>query len=238
MKYEIKLYYYHDLDLVMLHKSGAISIRKAAAMALDAYARGDVSFCICPGEPRRELRNHKSYRIMVELDDDSPAGEMVAGIKEGYRNNFTKMVIRKYLSGEMPLEFLSGAGEIGFDKASTAFLKGKKPVHTWKSAPKPARQRLKPENGEIKQADGYAGEDIPQYGDGEETRPKAKLKLEPEPEPARERDYAGDPHGQTGPESSYINSAALREDPEEDDAGDSINEEELENTLLGMAPAF
>ena len=39
MKIRIRLYFYHDLDLVSLYREGRISISKSVKYALNAFAR-------------------------------------------------------------------------------------------------------------------------------------------------------------------------------------------------------
>lgn len=107
MRIEVRLYHFHDLDLVSLYRIGAVRFSKATVMALNAFARKEY-FRFAIGEPSKELRSRHVYRYFIVLKEgaDDPAIELLSEIAQGYRNNFIKMILRQYLCAPIPDVYL------------------------------------------------------------------------------------------------------------------------------------
>ena len=107
MRIEVRLYHFHDLDLVSLYRIGAVRFSKATIMALNAFARKEY-FRFAIGEPSKELRSRHVYRYFIVLKEgvDDPAIELLSEIAQGYRNNFIKTILRQYLCAPIPDVYL------------------------------------------------------------------------------------------------------------------------------------
>ena len=113
MRIEIKLYSYHDLDLVSLYKTGRIAFPETTRQVLNSYARKEV-YKVRPlplNENRAAKYPQKMYRKFyhsdVDLDskEDADAIRLMRTITDGYRNNFIKSVLRQYLCGIFTEEY-------------------------------------------------------------------------------------------------------------------------------------
>ena len=118
-KIEVKLYYYHDIDLVSIYRSADISFPDATKKALKAYAEGK-AFKIKVGE-KKEKRTHEIYKkcfhyyIALNEEKDKEIIELLNNITFGYRNNFIKTVLRHYLGCELSAEYLTNNDQAGRD---------------------------------------------------------------------------------------------------------------------------
>lgn len=112
MVLKVKLYNYHDLDLVCLYRYGQLDFRQAIRMVLNAYGR-QYYFRLSAGPPVLEKAIRNSYTILVPLDEkqDIDALQVIRRISLGYRNNFVKTVLRGYLGLYVPEDFLNSKSE-------------------------------------------------------------------------------------------------------------------------------
>ncbi len=105
----VRLYYFHDLDLVTLHRCGQISIGRSVIDALNAEAEGDIGYKIpITSGTERMLPKRERYEIRFSLDEKSKAGKLLSAVELGYRNSFIKMVLRKHLA-DLSYLYFSGA---------------------------------------------------------------------------------------------------------------------------------
>ena len=131
-KIEVKLYYYHDIDLVSIYRSADISFPDATKKALKAYAEGK-AFKIKVGE-KKEKRTHEIYKkcfhyyIALNEEKDKEIIELLNNITFGYRNNFIKTVLRHYLGCELSAEYLTNNDQAFLDRRAEILAAGKETV--------------------------------------------------------------------------------------------------------------
>ena len=110
MKIEVKLYSYHDMDLVSLYKSGRVAFPETTRQILNSYANKEVyKVKLLPVNKKREKKYpsdtyKKYYHYHINLDDnlDAKAISLLESITPGCRNNFIKVVLRQYICCEIP----------------------------------------------------------------------------------------------------------------------------------------
>lgn len=131
MKIEVKLYSYHDMDLVSLYKSGRIVFPETTKQVLNSYANKEVyKVKLLKVNPKREKKYpddtyKKYYRYYVLLDEtkDAAAIKLLEGITPGCRNNFIKVVLRQYICCEIPSGY-SVTGDTQLFKNMTMLFQG------------------------------------------------------------------------------------------------------------------
>ena len=113
MRIEIKLYSYHDLDLVSLYKTGRIAFPETTRQVLNSYARKEV-YKVRPlplnenraaKYPQKMYRKFYHYHVDLDNKEDADAIRLMRTITDGYRNNFIKSVLRQYLCGIFTEEY-------------------------------------------------------------------------------------------------------------------------------------
>ena len=140
MKIEVKLYHYHDLDLVCLYRSGRVGFTRAVRMVLNAYGNKEYfRFSLLPDDDMAKAR--PTYRFIVNLDEDmdKAAIEVLDKIEPGFRNNFIKTVLRQYMCAPIPKEYYIEGFSSYFDERTEGLCKGK----TKKLSPPPGKGRKK-----------------------------------------------------------------------------------------------
>lgn len=161
-KIEVKLYYYHDIDLVSIYRSADISFPDATKKALKAYAEGK-AFKIKVGE-KKEKRTHEIYKkcfhyyIALNEEKDKEIIELLNNITFGYRNNFIKTVLRHYLGCELSAEYLTNNDQAFLDRRAEILAAGKETVEV-KHAKKESEKAKEEESTLIPDAKGTAKED-------------------------------------------------------------------------------
>ena len=175
-KIEVKLYYYHDIDLVSIYRSADISFPDATKKALKAYAEGK-AFKIKVGE-KKEKRTHEIYKkcfhyyIALNEEKDKEIIELLNNITFGYRNNFIKTVLRHYLGCELSAEYLTNNDQAFLDRRAEILAAGKETVEV-KHAKKESEKAKEEESALIQGATEAAKED-------EKTEQKEERKEEQE----------------------------------------------------------
>ena len=114
MKIEVKLYFFHDLDLVSLYKAGRISFPETTRQILNAYARKEaykvklhpVNEKRLKKYPLESYRKFFHYHITLDAREDADAIALLKRITPGYRNNFIKSVLRQFIGCEFSPEYL------------------------------------------------------------------------------------------------------------------------------------
>lgn len=161
-KIEVKLYYYHDIDLVSIYRSADISFPDATKKALKAYAEGK-AFKIKVGE-KKEKRTHEIYKkcfhyyIALNEEKDKEIIELLNNITFGYRNNFIKTVLRHYLGCELSSEYLTNNDQAFLDRRAEILAAGKETVEV-KHAKKESEKVKENESALIPDAKEAAKED-------------------------------------------------------------------------------
>ena len=126
MRIEIKLYSYHDLDLVSLYKTGRIAFPETTRQVLNSYARKEV-YKVRPlplnenraaKYPQKMYRKFYHYHVDLESKEDADAIRLMRTITDGYRNNFIKSVLRQYLCGIFTEEYSKNGDARFFNEMS------------------------------------------------------------------------------------------------------------------------
>ena len=129
MKVEVKLYSYHDMDLVGLYKTGKVSFPETTRQVLNSYALGEVYKVklLHTNEkrlakyPKTSFRKYYHYHVMLDGKDDADAISLLHKITPGYRNNFIKVVLRQYLCGVFLEEYCTNGDTSFFNEMSRKF---------------------------------------------------------------------------------------------------------------------
>lgn len=129
MQIEVKMYYYHDLDLVSLYRNGCANFRVASKEALKAFTDGRIFRFTCSA-PCRNLKARPVYRFYIKLDESKDASiiQMLGRIQKGYRNSFIKMVLRLYLCAPVPPEYVLTDEDANYFTNLQAALQAGKPT--------------------------------------------------------------------------------------------------------------
>ena len=131
MRIEIKLYSYHDLDLVSLYKTGRIAFPETTRQVLNSYARKEV-YKVRPlplnenraaKYPQKMYRKFYHYHVDLDSKEDADAIRLMRTITDGYRNNFIKSVLRQYLCGIFTEEY-SKKGDARFFNEMSRRIQG------------------------------------------------------------------------------------------------------------------
>jgi len=103
LKIRIRLYHYHDLDLVSLYREGRISIPKAVKLTLNAFARKRyVRLETVDKKCEKIAKPVYMFNIILDEKKDKDAIDLLNKIDKGYRNNFIKQLLRVYLCFVLP----------------------------------------------------------------------------------------------------------------------------------------
>lgn len=129
MKIEVKLYSYHDMDLVGLYKTGKISFPETTRQILNSYANKEVYKVkvLKTNEerlakyPKDSFRKYYHYHVMLDKKSDADAIALLKKITPGYRNNFIKVVLRQYLCGVFLPEYFVDGDSGFFNEMSRRF---------------------------------------------------------------------------------------------------------------------
>lgn len=129
MKIEVKLYSYHDMDLVGLYKTGKISFPETTRQILNSYANKEVYKVkvLKTNEerlakyPKESFRKYYHYHVMLDKKMDAAAISLLKKITPGYRNNFIKVVLRQYLCGVFLPEYFVDGDSRFFNEMSRRF---------------------------------------------------------------------------------------------------------------------
>ena len=107
MRIEIKLYSYHDMDLVGLYKTGQVVFPETTRQVLNAYARKEVfrvrlqhvNYKRMAKYPDDSYRKYYHYYVTLNEKTDKDAIALLNKITPGCRNSFIKVILRQYLCG-------------------------------------------------------------------------------------------------------------------------------------------
>ena len=128
-KVEVKLYYYHDIDLISLYRSECVNFPDATKKALKAYAEGK-AYKIKVGE-KKEKRTHEIYKkcfhyyITLYEGKDDEIIDLLKNVSFGYRNNFIKTILRHYIGCELTAEYLVNEDQKYLDDRAQILAAGK-----------------------------------------------------------------------------------------------------------------
>lgn len=156
MTIEVKLYFFHDLDLCTLFRSNEVAFPETTREILNAYEEKRFFRVRLLNEEREMVNRHPSqgykkffrYRVMLDPQKDRSAITLLKRINDGYRNNFIKVILRQYLCAELPGEYLMN-GDRSYFKERSAILQGNR-----EDVRITAKKRRAPKNHQIKQQAG------------------------------------------------------------------------------------
>lgn len=108
LRYTIRLYRLHDLDLITFVETHEFNLIRAVYSSLSAFAKGDAFVIEIP--PRRIQKLPPLNRVYIKAltldsEQDKDAIEILAKIAPGYRNSFLKNLLRMYLCNPISEEF-------------------------------------------------------------------------------------------------------------------------------------
>ena len=129
MKIEVKLYSYHDMDLVSLYKTGRVSFPETTRQILNSYANKEaykvrlleVDEKRLTRYPSDSYRKYYHYHVVLDEKDDADAVGLLKRITPGYRNNFIKAILRQYLCGVFISDYSINGDSKFFDEMSRRF---------------------------------------------------------------------------------------------------------------------
>lgn len=182
--YTISMYKVHDLDLITYMMSYEFNIAHAAYCALKAFAKHDLFIIKTP--PRAPVTiqmddiKHVYRKTMTLYEDrDSEVIELLDMIKNGYKNNFIKNILRQYLCIPLTPSFLRDPQDMDvFSEYFHIFRDGKREaaagLKKGRSKDRKAREKKEKDLDQsfIKELEKYAR----QIG-GDVTDPKVQLEF-------------------------------------------------------------
>lgn len=126
---EVKLYTYHDLDLVSIYQAGQIDFMTATRQILNSYARKETYRVrlLEPNQKKEEkyagkpVRRYYHYYVNLSEEEDADAVRLINGIAPGYRNNFVKSLLRQYFCGFFTPAYSADGNTELFDEMSDLF---------------------------------------------------------------------------------------------------------------------
>lgn len=129
MKIEVKLYSYHDMDLVSLYKTGQVSFPETTRQILNSYANKEAykvrlletNIKRLSRYPSDSYRKYYHYHVVLDDKDDRDAVRLLKHITPGYRNNFIKAILRQYLCGAFIADYSIDGDTKFFDEMSRRF---------------------------------------------------------------------------------------------------------------------
>ena len=129
MKIEVKLYFFHDMDLITLYRTKNISFPEVTRQVMNAYAEKKAFRVLMTDRAEEKTydgyRKFMRYRLDLDAKRDMSAINLLNKIEYGYRNNFIKTILRQYLCAELPVEYLKDKDE-GYFRERSEILQGKR----------------------------------------------------------------------------------------------------------------
>jgi hypothetical protein len=119
MKFIMRLYRRHDMDLLLLHKTKGFSMQKAVKVALYMHLglidEGSIPYPAV-GEPLDKFFSSSQLHLTLSEDNDMDMAviKFIKDIPKGYRNSYCKNIVRYYL--ERPKQFMYSNNKIFFGK--------------------------------------------------------------------------------------------------------------------------
>lgn len=108
MKINVRLYRMHDYDLISLKYTKSICFSAMIKSILKSYAEGNLYNIEIPVPTQKNVKDLPYItQTQFKLDEikDKSVIDMLGNIKDGYRNNFIKNVIRLYLKTGCLVEY-------------------------------------------------------------------------------------------------------------------------------------
>lgn len=141
VRYTVRFYRQHDYDLLLFSIQNRCDLIRMLYKVLKAFSKGE-SFVVTTSEhPNKEMPEfRRAYTRALVLDDEKDADQiaLLSRIKEGYRNNFFRTLLRIYICFPAPTAFLvdeSTDRNFFENLVEQAFRKGRKPVKVGQDKP-------------------------------------------------------------------------------------------------------
>lgn len=201
MRIEIKLYSYHDMDLVGLYKTGQVVFPETTRQVLNAYARKEVfrvrlqhvNYKRMAKYPDDSYRKYYHYYVTLNEKTDKDAIALLNKITPGCRNSFIKVILRQYLCGVLLSAYSIDENPRLFREMASRFQGGRE----YRDIKEEKNRQKKKQNKFIKteaaQKTGTLQEDI----SGREDTPKEERQKPDRQTASAEENYTTDTAGTT-----------------------------------------
>ena len=201
MRIEIKLYSYHDMDLVGLYKTGQVVFPETTRQVLNAYARKEVfrvrlqhvNYKRMAKYPDDSYRKYYHYYVTLNEKTDKDAIALLNKITPGCRNSFIKVILRQYLCGVLLSAYSIDENPRLFREMASRFQGGRE----YRDIKEEKNRQKKKQNKFIKteeaQKTGTLQEDI----SGREDTPKEERQKPDRQTASAEENYTADTAGTT-----------------------------------------
>lgn len=150
VRYPIRLYTYHDLDLVTFTLTHDFDIRRAIYCALKAFSKGEAFLIQIPPAVRNVTKFQRYYTkiLILNTEEDEDVIELLNMVEPGRRNNFIKNLLRLYLFYPFSEYFFRDKdAQRLFEEKLEPLRRGKREVQAGKTKSRPASERQK--SGEL-----------------------------------------------------------------------------------------
>ena len=139
VRYPIRLYTYHDLDLVTFTLTHDFDIRRAIYCALKAFSKGEAFLIQIPPAVRSVAKFQRYYTkiLILDTEDDQDVIDLLNLVEPGRRNNFIKNLLRLYLAYPFSEYFFKDEKSLKlFESKLEPFRTGKRQVRAGKTKSK------------------------------------------------------------------------------------------------------
>lgn len=129
VRYTMRFYRAHDLDLITFIETHEFNIMHAVYSALNAFVGGDVFVIEIPPERHAVGEYQRVYNraLILDSDRDAEAVALLSTVMPGYRNSFLKNLLRLYLCCPFSEEyFLDREGAEKALAMTSVFRKGRR----------------------------------------------------------------------------------------------------------------
>ena len=136
IRYTVRLYKIHDLDLITFLETHEFNFIRALYSALTAFCNGELFIIEVPPAKTQFVKIKRSYTKVLTLDTekDATAIAILDKLAPGYRNNFLKNILRQYLCFPLSEEFLRNPDDMDmFLEMFQIFRQGKRVARAGKT---------------------------------------------------------------------------------------------------------
>lgn len=136
VRYTIRFYTMHDLDLITFTLTHDFDIVKAIYSSVTAFAKGEAFIISVPPLVRDDMPEKQRVfvkALVLDSDKDHEAIEMIDRITPGRRNNFFKNLLRLYLLYPFSEYFVDDPADLGFFESKLAAFRNGREVRAGKT---------------------------------------------------------------------------------------------------------
>lgn len=151
VKYTMRFYRAHDLDLITFIETRQFNIMHAVYSALTAFANGEAFVIEIPPERNVAGEYQRIYSRILVLDSekDSKAIKLMSTVAPGYRNSFLKNLVRLYLCCPFSEDYFASAEDSDYAFSLTSIFRENRRVAqagTIRSVKRPRQNRKRKDN--------------------------------------------------------------------------------------------